>query len=193
MKGIKFESASLTMVFEESILALEEAEERVKRLTAEIEGIAQKPEQQKLVAALMVMRGVQIITAMTILFEIGDLKRFGKAKDFMAALGLVPSEYSSGGKVSRGSITKTGNTHVRRVLIESAWHYRHRPTVGKGIKARRAGKPLEILNIAQKADVRLHRKFRRMTDRGKRSTVAAVATARELAGFIWDIGRQMQA
>ena len=138
----------------------------------------------------MVLRGIQIITAMTILFEIGDLRRFGRAKDFMAAIGLVPSEYSSGGKVSRGSITKTGNTHVRRIMVEASWHYRHRPTVGKGIKARRSGKPLELLSIAQRADVRLNRKFRRMTGRGKRSTVAAVATARELAGFVWAIGQQ---
>jgi len=190
MCGIEFEIEALKGVFEEYILALEQAEERVGRLTVEIEEIAKKPEQAKLVSALMVLRGVQIITAMTILFEIGDLRRFGKAKDFMAALGLVPSEYSSGGKVSRGSITKTGNTHVRRVLVEAAWHYRHRPTVGNGIKARRNGKALELLNIAQKADIRLNRKFRRMTDRGKRSTVAAVATARELAGFVWAIGQQ---
>jgi transposase len=139
----------------------------------------------------MVMRGVQVVTAMTVLFEMGDLRRFDKAKEFMAALGLVPSEYSSGGKTSRGSITKTGNTHVRRVLVESAWHYRHRPTVGKTIKARRTGKSLELLNIAQKADVRLYKKIRRMTDRGKRSTVAVVAAARELAGFIWAIGQQV--
>jgi len=190
MKGIRFELSSSRIVFEEYLLALEQAEERVKRLTREIEEIAKEPEREKLVSALMVMRGVQVITAMTILFEMGDLRRFIKAKDFMAALGLVPSEYSSGGKTSRGSITKTGNTHVRRVLVESAWHYRHRPTVGKTIKARRVGKPPELLSIAQKADVRLNRKFRRMTDRGKRSTVAAVATARELAGFVWAIGQQ---
>jgi len=190
LKGIRFEIAFLQTVFEEYALTLDQAEERVVRLTREIEAVSVRPEYLELVSALMVLRGVQIITAMTVLFEIGDLRRFASAKEFMSALGLVPSEYSSGGKVSRGSITKTGNSHIRRVLVESAWHYRHRPTVGKGIKARRAGKPLELLNIAQKADVRLNRKFRRMTDRGKRSTVAAVATARELAGFVWAIGQQ---
>jgi transposase len=190
MKGIEFKICYLSKVFEEYLMSLSQAKDRVDRLTREIEEIAEKPEHKKSVSALMVLRGVKIITAMTILFEIGDLRRFGKAKEFMSALGLIPSEYSSGDKVNRGSITKTGNSHIRRVLVEASWHYRHRATVGRSIKARRAGKPLELLSIAHKADVRLNRKFRRLTDRGKRSTVAAVATARELAGFIWAIGQK---
>jgi len=193
MLGLQFEIAELKLVLEEYLLSLTQAQERVERLTRAIEEAAKKPEHEKLVSAFLVLRGVQIITAMTILFEMGDLRRFSKAKDFMSALGLVPSEYSSGGQVSRGSITKTGNTHVRRVLVEASWHYRHKPTVGKTIKARRSGKPLELLSIAQRADIRLNRKFSRMTVRGKRSTVAAVATARELAGFVWAIGQQAQA
>jgi transposase len=194
MQGIQFNLPFLKTVFDEYLLALDQAEDRVKRLTQEIEEIAKMPEQARQVSALMILRGVQVITAMTILFEIGDIRRFLRAKDFMAALGLVPSEYSSGNSVRRGSITKTGNSHIRRVLVESAWHYRHRPTVGKGIKARRAGKPRELLEIAQKADVRLNRKFRRMTEHNKKpSTVAAVATARELAGFVWAIGQQVHA
>jgi len=193
MLGLEFKTCELQLVFDEYKLAMEEAEDRVERLTKAIEERSKKPDCENVVYALMLFRGVQIITAMTILFEIGDLRRFGRAKDFMAALGLVPSEYSSGGKVNRGSITKTGNVHVRRVLVEASWHYRHKSTAGKGIKARRAGKPLELLGIAHKADVRLNRKFSRMTSRGKRSTVAAVATARELAGFIWAIGQKVQA
>ena len=139
----------------------------------------------------MTLRGVQTLTAMTILSECGDLRRYGTASEFMAGVGLVPSEYSSGAKTCRGSITKTGNAHVRRVLVEAAWHYRHRPVASKAIKARRAGQPSAVVNVAQKADVRLNRKFRRMTDRGKRSTLAAVAVARELAGFVWAIGQQV--
>jgi transposase len=191
MKGIQFENASLKAVFEEYILALDQVEERVKRYTEAIEALAQTPEYQKPVSALMTLRGVKTITAMTIVSEIGDMRRFGKAKEFMAALGLVPSEYSSGNSVCRGSITKTGNAHVRRILVESAWHYRHRPTVGKQIKARRAGQPLEVVRVAQKADIRLCRKFRGLVDRGKRATTAAVSTARELAGFVWAIGQQI--
>jgi transposase len=192
MKGIHFETALLNTVFEEYLIALDQAEERVVRLTRAIEEISKLPEHQRMVSALMILRGVQVISAMTILYETGDFRRFARAKDFMSALGLVPSEYSSGSKVSRGSITKTGNSHVRRVLVESAWHYRHKPTVGPGIKARRTGQPQELLRIAQKADFRLNRKYRRLIDRGKRSTVAAVATARELAGFVWAIGQQIQ-
>jgi transposase len=191
MKKIQFTNATLKSVFEEYVLTLDQAEERVKRLTQSIETLAQTPEYQKPVAALMTLRGVKTITAMTIVSEIGDMRRFGKAKDFMSALGLVPSEYSSGKNICRGGITKTGNAHVRRVLVESAWHYRHRPTVGKAIKARRKGQALEIVSVAQKADVRLCRKFRGMVERGKRTTVAAVATARELAGFIWAIGQKI--
>ena len=191
MKGIEFKNATLKAVFEEYTVSLEEAEERVDRLTRAIEEISQTAKYQKPVAALMTLRGVKTITAMTVLTEIGDMRRFGKAKEFMAALGLVPSEHSSGNSVRRGSITKTGNAHVRRILVESAWHYRHRPTVGKGIKARRAGQPLEVIQAAQKADVRLYKKFRKLADRGKRTTIAAVATARELAGFVWSIGQMV--
>ena len=190
MKGLKFESTTLKAVFEEYLLALEQSEDRVGRLTRSIEELAQTAEYQKPVAALMTLRGIKTITAMTIVSEIGDMRRFGKAKDFMSALGLVPSEYSSGKSICRGSITKTGNAHVRRVLVESAWHYQHRPTVGKTIKARRAGQPLEVVQVAQKADTRLNRKFHKIVERGKRTTIAAVATARELAGFIWAIGQK---
>jgi len=191
MKGLKFENATLTAVFEEYLLALDQSEDRVKRLTLLIEEVAQTAKYQKPVSALMTLRGVKTITAMTIVSEIGDMRRFGEAKDFMAALGLVPSEYSSGKNICRGSITKTGNAHVRRVLVESAWHYQHRPTVGKTIKARRAGQPLEVVQVAQKADTRLNRKFRNIVERGKRTTIAAVATARELAGFVWAIGQKI--
>ena len=191
MNGLKFGNALLRVVFEEYQLALDQAEDRLKRLTQSIEELSQTAEYQRPVAALMTLRGVKEITAMTIVSEIGDMRRFGNAKEFMAALGLVPSEYSSGKSICRGSITKTGNAHVRRVLVESAWHYRHRPLVGKAIKERRKCQPLEVVSVAQKADVRLSRKFRGLIDRGKRSTIAAVATARELAGFIWAIGQKV--
>lgn len=155
-----------------------------------VEEIAQSAEYAPLVRALSVLRGIDRLTAMTILVELGDLRRFPTAPQLMAALGMVPSEYSTGDKTMRMAITKTGNAHVRRVLVEAAWHYQrsaNRP--GPLIRRRREGQPLDRLVIAERCDTRLHRRFTRLTSRGKRSTVAAVAVARELAGFIWAIAR----
>jgi transposase len=126
---------------------------------------------------------------MTIIAEALDLRRFHNAPAFMAAIGVIPSESSSGSVEFRGSITKTGNSHLRRVLIESAWHYQYSATVGKKLKKRREGLPLAILEIARKCDQRLNKKFRRLINRGKDSRKAAVAVSRELAGFIWAIGQ----
>jgi transposase len=191
--GICFEDAFLKTVFDEYRISVEQAEDQLQRLSLAVAEVSTTVEYKKPTEFQMTLRGIQTLTAMTILSEFGDLRRFGSAREFMAAIGLVPSEFSSGAKTRRGSITKTGNAHVRRVLVEAAWHYRHKPVPGKAVKARRAGQPLEVLSIAQKADVRLHRKFRRMTDRGKRSTIAAVAVARELAGFVWAIGQKTHA
>lgn len=188
---IGFKDVFLTIVFEEYQIGVDQALEQLQRLTLAVSEISMTAEYKKPAESLMTLRGIQTLTAMTILSECGDLRRFGTAGEFMAAVGLVPSEYSSGAKTCRGSITKTGNAHVRRVLVEAAWHYRHKPVAGKAIKARRAGQPPSVLSVAQKADVRLNRKFRRMTDRGKRSTLAAVAVARELAGFVWAVGQQV--
>lgn len=135
------------------------------------------------------LRGIDTLSAMTILSELGDLRRFPSAPQMMAAVGMVPSEYSTGDKTTRYSITKTGNAHVRRVVVEAAWHYARRITTGPRLRVRRKGQPQVLIDIAQKCDLRLNRKFHRMTSRGKRSTVAAVAIARELVGFIWAIGQ----
>ena len=188
---ISFENVFLKTVFDEYRIGVDQAVEQLQRLSLTVTEVSTTTEYKAPAESLMTLRGIQALTAMTILSEFGDLRRFGTAPEFMAAIGLVPSEYSSGGKTCRGSVTKTGNVHVRRVLVEAAWHYRHRPVAGKAIKVRRVGQPLGVLKVAQKADVRLNRKFHRMTDRGKRSTLAAVAVARELAGFIWAIGQQV--
>jgi transposase len=107
----------------------------------------------------------------------------------MDSNGLVPSENSTGDTTHRGSITKTGNCHLRRVLVESAWHYRHSGVASRTLKQRRKGLPEEVVRIAEEADRRLTKKFTKMVHRGKRSTIAAVAVARELAGFVWAIGQ----
>ena len=127
---------------------------------------------------------------MTIVAEVWDMRRYGIAPQFMASTGLVSSEYSTGEHEHRGKITHAGNAHLRRVLVEGGWHYRYRASVGKAIKKRRKGQPAAVVSIAERADQRLNRKFRRMVDRyNKKPVVAAVAVAGELAGFIWAIGQ----
>ena len=126
---------------------------------------------------------------MTIIAESIDLKRYTEAPGFMDAVGVVPSEFSTGNTQHRGSITKAGNAHLRRVLVESSWHYRWSPGLSKTMKKRRAELPPEILAILSKADHRLHKKYTAMVNRGKLSKIAAVAVARELAGFVWAIGQ----
>jgi len=118
------------------------------------------------------------------------MRRYGVAPQFMGSTGLVSSEYSTGDHERRGKITKAGNAHLRRVLVEAAWHYRHRASAGKAIQKRRKGQPEAVVAIAEREDQRLNRKFRRMVDRyNKKPVIAAVAVARELAGFIWAIGQ----
>ncbi len=176
-------------VFEEYRASLDQAVEQHLRLTAAVEKLAAEPDFQTAVTRLQVLRGVKTVTAMTIVTEIGDLRRFGRASEFMAATGLVPSEYSSGPHRRQGSITKTGNAHLSRVLIEASWHYQHRSVVSTELRARRQNQPRVVVAIAERADQRLHRKFRKLLDRGKLKSVAVVGVARELAGFIWAIGQ----
>lgn len=177
-------------VLRQQIVIIDQRLEVMAEYDRNIEQIAEQADYAPLVRALSVLRGIDRLTAMTILAEMGDLRRFPTAPQLMAALGLVPSEYSTGDKTRRMAITKTGNAHVRRVLVEAAWQYqRFANRTGPGIRRRREGQPAERLMIAERCDARLHRRFIRLTSRGKRSTVAAVAVARELAGFIWALGQ----
>lgn len=176
-------------VLEELIVTLRSTLTQLERFDARIEEASKAEKYAPYVAALRTLRGVDTLSAMTILVELGDLRRFASAPQLMAALGVVPRECSTGDTITRLSITKTGNAHIRRVLIEAAWNYTRRPTEGRTMRARRAGKPEAVVEIARKCDLRLNRKYHRMTNRGKLSTVAVVACARELAGFIWAIGQ----
>jgi transposase len=185
VEGIEWEEGPQQLVIMEYRIGLEQTVEQLNRLSQAIEELAETKGYQVQVQRLKTFRGIQTLTAMTVLAEVGSLKRYLKAPAFMAAIGLVPSECSSGGKTRRGSITKTGNAHVRRVLVEAAWHYRHRPGGSRQLKQRRKGQPAEVVAIAQKADLGLYRKFHRLVQRGKPSAIAAVSVARELAGFLW--------
>ncbi len=123
---------------------------------------------------------------MTVVAELHDIVRFGSARKLMAYLGLVPSEHSSGGSRRQGGITKSGNRHVRRALVNAAWNYRHRPRVGAGLRKRRQGQPAAILALADRAQTRLNRRFLHLVlRRGKPPQKAVVAVARELTGFLW--------
>jgi transposase len=134
---------------------------------------------------LCCFRGITTLTALGLLAELGDLRRFASARELMGFLGLTPSEYSSGEQRHRGHITKAGNTHARRLLIEAAWHYQHPPRVSERIAAVHPHVPPDVAARAHSAQIRLYHRHRTLTDRRKRSTVANVAVARELAGFIW--------
>ncbi len=132
------------------------------------------------------------MTAVIIAAELGDLKRFQSAPELMAFLGLVPSEHSSGESKKRGRITRTGNGHVRRVLVESAWSYRFRPSMSVAIRKRNEGVSAGVKKIAWKAQERLHERYQKMMLKGKSKQKTVVAVAREMAGFIWAIGNEPQ-
>jgi transposase len=163
---------------------LEYLETQLNTIDAEIENLAQRPPYRQPVEALTCLRGVKTFTAMTILTEIGDIRRFASARALMAWTGLVPSEASSGDRHHRGPITKTGNTFLRRALVETAHNHRTRAGSTLILDRRRAGKPPEIVSIALKAQHRLCRRYWRLAAR-KHTNIAVTAVARELAGFVW--------
>lgn len=190
LAGQKFDYPEQRLVFEEMMLAIRQAQERLVRLEQAISGAVADWSLAASVTALMAMRGLDLISAATFLAEIGDLSRFRTANELMAYLGLVPSEDSTGETVKRGSITKAGNRRARRMLVECAWAYQHPPRVGRGKQAKVDAAAPAIREIAWKAQCRLYRRYRALIRRGKLKTVAITAIARELAGFLWAIGRQ---
>jgi transposase len=190
LSEVKLAERGTRIAFEELLAAEREAQARVDRLTAAIRDAVEDWALAPQLTALQALRGVELVNAVVLLAEIGDLSRFSSAGELMAWLGLVPSEDSTGEGVRRGPITKAGNRRARRALVEAAWSYRHPPRVGQAMEARVAAAP-RAREIAWKAQLRLSARYRRLTAKGKRPTVAVTAIARELAGFVWDIGRQV--
>lgn len=189
---VKFEQPAQQIVFQEYIDTIIAGIKRVQGLDQHIERTAQASAVWPIIEALMALRGVSLLTAATVMAEVGDLTRFANASQLMAYLGLVPSESSSGPNTRRGGITKTGNSHVRRVLVEAAWTYRH-PARKTATLQRRAEKTSdEVQEIAWKAQKRLCTRYWVLDARGKLKVQACTAVARELAGFIWAIGQAMQ-
>jgi transposase len=185
-----FEHAAQQIVLSEMLEALRAAQERVERLNSAIAEMLPNWSLAPIVHALMALRGVEINVATTFVSEVGDLRRFANARQLMGYLGLVPSESSTGDTVKRGPITKAGNRRVRHMLVESAWTYRHPPRVGPSKLARLEAVPEKIRKMAWKAQSRLTARYRALSKNGKKTTVINVAVARELAGFMWSIGRE---
>jgi transposase len=185
LRSQRFEVAALQRTLEVSLFTLEQALARQAELDREIEALAQTDPYREPVGWLRCFRGIDTLGAMILLVEIGDFRRFERARELMAYLGLVPSEYSSGERERRGALTKAGNTHARRVLVEAAWHYRHRPSLGPALARRSQGQSAACLSHAWRAQQRLHRRYRHLLGHGKRPPVAVAAIARELVGFIW--------
>ena len=192
LKALRFDLASGTRTFESYLRGLEEVEARMEGLDREVLALAENGTWNKLVANLRCLKGVDTLSAVTLAVEIRDFRRFASAREFMGYTGLVSREYSSGESVKRSRITKVGNAHVRRVLVESAWSYRQSDRTGKTLLERRASGSSEAVSTARRAQERLCRKFHKMLGRGKPAQKAVIATARELAGFVWHIGRLSQ-
>ena len=174
-------------VYEEYRSQIRSLEEKLIRIEEKIVETAESPRYKAAVSKLRVFKGIDYIIALSMICEIGDFHRFGSAKDFMSYLGLVPSENSSGGKRNQGSITKAGNGHLRRLLIEGAWHYTKSVRPGKRVEKRRQGCSAGLIDIADRALHRLHKKYIKLIFRGKHKNTAVTAVARELAGFIWAV------
>jgi transposase len=189
---LKMEHAAQQIGFQEYLHSITEATARIARLEQARRDTLPEWSLTPLVQALQAMRGVQLIAAMTLVAELQDFLRFENPRQLMAYVGLVPGEHSSGPKRRQGSITKAGNSVARRMLVEVAWHYQHSPRVSPIIAIRQDQLPKAITDIAWKAQLRLNAKFKRLLARRVMKTKAVVAVARELAGFVWAIGCEVQ-
>jgi transposase len=185
LRELRFERAPEQLVFEQYVEHVQQLNARIARFDEEIAKLAVSEPLRARVGRLCTLRGVSTLTAMVVLSELFDLRRFEHPRQLMAYLGLVPSEYSSGNKQQRGGITKTGNAHVRRILTEAAWAYRKKPSVTRRQKDALQGQPPEVTRIARDATARLGKRYGRLVGRGKKQQVAITAIARELAGFMW--------
>ena len=181
----RFDEPALALAYIDSLAAVDGLMARRVVLEQHLSQIAATPELWPLVSRLRAFRGVDTLTALGLVTEIGDFERFARPRELSAWLGLVPSVHQSGQSITRGGITKTGSQHARRLLVEAAWHYLRPPRVGQALRNRHDGQPAQILEIAWRAQHRLHRTHTRLRERGKPGNVTTVAAARELSGFIW--------
>lgn len=194
MKTVHFDHGAQETTLLDYLHEVEHVAERIARLERAIdEAVKSAPEQMRaVIEALQALRGIARVSAVTIVTEVGELSRFAKPHQLMAYSGAVASEDSSGDRIRRGAITKTGNAHLRRVVIEAAWAYRHRPAIGATLRQRQATVRPEVKEIAWKAQHRLHARYRHLLAKGKCQQHVVTAVGRELFGFIWAIGVKVE-
>ncbi len=192
IRAQQFKQEAQQRVLEDYLRTVEDQSERVARLTRSVVELVETWSLRPLVKALQALRGISVISAAVLVAELGDLTRFESAPKLMGYLGLVPSEHSSGEGRRQGRITRAGNGHARRILVEAAWAYRFRPRQSRAISLRSASVSPAVRSIAWRAQERLCAKYRKLTARGKNRNKTAAAIARELAGFVWAIAREPQ-
>lgn len=183
--SLKFENETDQVVFNEYTLAVEQAEKRLKALDKELAKAAELPLYRNHVAWLRCFHGIDTTIALIFVAEMHGLERFESPRKLASYLGLVPTLYSSGDSARRGAITKTGNSHIRRALVQASWQYRHQSIAGKKLRDRREDQPDRVIEIAEKAQKRLTMRYRRLIARGKTPQKVVIAIARELVGFLW--------
>ena len=193
-REVHFEQRAQEATLLDYLHEVEHAAERIARLDGAIEEAAKcaPPAMRAVIEALQALRGVAHISAVTVVAELGELSRFARARQLMGYGGIVASENSSGERTRRGNITKTGNAHLRRVVMEAAWAYRHRPAVGGSLRKRQENVSEEVKEIAWKAQQRLHERYRKLLTKGKNKGVVITAVGRELLGFIGAIGIKVE-
>jgi transposase len=193
LSTLDFEHPAQQIAFQDYVDAVTDAERRLRRVEEQIAALLPEWSLRPVVEALQAMRGISLLNAVVLVAEIGDFTRFANPRQLMAFLGLVPGERSSGEKVRRGAITKTGNNAARRALVEGAWSYRLKPRVGRHKVDRIEALPKAVRDIGWKAQVRLCGRFRRLSALGKNTNLVVIAIAREMVGFIWSIACLIQA
>lgn len=185
VRGVRFENALDQAVLDEYVLAIDQTEQRLKALDQKLEEASKLAIYREPVAWLRCFRGIDTVTAMIFVAELHGVERFDSPRKLAAYLGVVPKEHSSSEKTRRGGITKTGNRHIRRALVQASWQYRHRPGVGGKLAERRKGQPPRVIAIADAAQRRLNKRYRRMSEKGKPRNKIVIAIVRELVGFLW--------
>jgi len=194
VKSLHFEQTAQQLTLEDYLHEVEHAGERIARLEHSIDAAIETlpVKMRAVIEALQSLRGIAQVSAVSIMAELGEMSRFERARQLMGYSGVVSWEDSSGQRVHRGGISKAGNAHLRRIVVEAAWSYRHRPAIGKALAARQRRTSKQASELAWKAQHRLHQRYVRLIGRGKCKQQAITAVARELLGFIWAIGVEAQ-